>query len=173
MEILTPRVEDPNTSLLAVTSGYQIIVGRQHLIYQSEEEMLVRVDLTGHGTDAVMTGSESVVSATGGTRLATWATAGSCGESIDVYFQRDRTSALYYMTFVDEGYGGTYGARTSLQQQKMPLVVSWGDLVDPGENGQPGGGGGGGSGGGNTTGTAVGSIFAAIVILVILCCCCS
>jgi hypothetical protein len=133
--------------------------------------MLVRLDLTGHGAAAAVTNAETIVSATGGTRLATWASAGSCGESIDVYFQRDRTSALYYMTFVDSGYGDSYGARTSTQQQKMPIVVSWGDVVDPGVNGQTNSGSGSGSSGGST-GLSVGAIVGIVIgVLVGLCVC--
>ncbi|KAJ2893853.1 ADP-ribosylglycohydrolase-domain-containing protein [Zalerion maritima] len=163
----------PNTSLLAVASGYENTIGRQHLVFQDEDDMLVRLDVTGHGIYAELDESERVISATPGTRLSTWATTGYCGDIISVYYQRDGTSAVHFMTFVDDYYGSSYQARTSEDDRKMPIVETYGEVVEPGENGAVDDDDDYYGGGGSGAGLAVGSIVGIVVgVLVFLCCCC-
>ncbi|KAK3379069.1 hypothetical protein B0T24DRAFT_663325 [Lasiosphaeria ovina] len=148
----------PQTNLLAFTSGEQVTLGRQHLMYLDETGALVRADLTGLGSNVTVSLSEILTSgATGGTRLATDSSSGNCGE-----------------TFVDRlSYLGTYTVTTSVVDVKLPIVVTWGDPVDPApQSTSNSGSGDSGDSWGKKIGAIVGAVFGFLVVWGIGAMCC-
>lgn len=98
----------------------------------------MRYDVNGRGANSTLANVTTYPdAATLGTRLSTWANGHDCGQDVDVYFQRDNTSQLHYLVFMDNGYfangedlsdGEYYVVTTSITDAVMDLVVTWGHL---------------------------------------------
>ncbi|KAF2462057.1 ADP-ribosylglycohydrolase-domain-containing protein [Lineolata rhizophorae] len=122
----------PNTSLLTVTAGDSSNYGRTHLFYQDTDLNLRRIDIDGRGPSAHIDSEEILTDGTPGTRLTTWAERDYCETEVDVYYQKDNTSALHYLTFVDTDYvSAGHSVTVTDGDTLMPIVETWGKKVDP------------------------------------------
>jgi hypothetical protein len=99
----------PGTHILSISAGPTDPNGRSHIFFQDSTLHLQRYDITGRGANATLISEEQLFTATPGTWISTWAESNYCGEQVDVFFQRDNTSDIHYLTFQDS-YSPSYNS---------------------------------------------------------------
>lgn len=105
----------------------------------------MRYDINGRGFNSTLANITTYPdTTTPGTHLSTWSNGDDCEQDVDVYFQRDNTSQLHYLVFVDNGYfangydlsdGEYHIVTTTVEDAVVDQVTTWGNLPPPASKG--------------------------------------
>ncbi|KAF2269092.1 hypothetical protein CC78DRAFT_575191 [Lojkania enalia] len=152
-----PEVTADSTNILSISTAE---TKRTHIIFQNANDDLQRYDFTGFGPNMTLTSNTVLKSSTPGTRLTTWANNDYCGEYVNVYYQRDGTSQVFYISFRDSySYSSYYYSPVDSEGDNlMPLVETYGKDPNSRKKYKPA--------------EIFGFVVAALVGWFLICCCC-